>query len=362
MRVRCLLWIGLASLLWGCTAAPPPAAPVDVTIIATRVPDPTAASGSSLAAGTSPAATATPDTTRTPLPIATAPPLATLAPRSRFTHSDGLFRMDLPAGWEVTDLSDDRASITSLDQPEGQAAVLVLVLDGSEVPAGTDLSRQLVDFANSVFGGRTFQIEPPTTNGSTQAQARFRLEDITADERRKPTEGLAIVKRTGDYYSFLAAVAQREHYAVLEPELTAMLDSYTLDTDAARTVVPRPVTPTPTPEPLAFGELATYPQATPLPADDRGRQNVEQRIVEDFPTAAYEIYALPLDTDFGAVRQFYVNSSGGWQDVSLLVPSLFEADVDDVAMLQRGEQLLLVAAVADVLNDRQIMVVLLLEE
>ncbi len=362
MRYPHLLWGMLLGLLVGCTSAPPPTAPGAVTVVATRVPTATSVAAAPPRTTASADTPASPLPTRTPVPIATAPPLATLAPISRFTQAAGLFSIDLPAGWEVTDLSDNRASITSLDHPQGQAAILVLVLDGSAVPAGTDLTRQLADFTNSIFGGRTFAIDPPTTTGTNEARARFRLEDITADERRKPTEGLALVQRSGDYYSFLAAVAQTEHFVVLEPTLTALLESYTLDPAAAQRVVPPPVTPTPEPEPLPFRELAVYPQARLLPADDRGRQTVEPRITEDFPTADYAIYALPRDTDFSNVRQFYVNSNGGWQDVTLLFPSLLESEVEDVAVLRRGSQMLVVSAFADVLNDRQILVVVLLEE
>ncbi len=345
----------VALLLVGCggTAAPS-VSPVPAVVVATRTPtaDPLLPP---------PRPLATPNPNRTALPLATAAPLATFTPAERLRYADGLFSLDLPVGWEITDLSDERASLTSFEDPARQVAVLIMVLDGSAVPPDTGLERQLADFTNSLFGGRTFVFDVPETLNADTRQARFRFDDITADELRRPTEGIARVQRVGNFYTFLVAVTHRDHFAALLPSLTQIFDSYTLDPAVAERRVPDPVTPTPPPAPVSLATLPVFTLATPLPPNDLRVQRISRQLAAQFPDAESQIYALPPATEFNAVRQFYVNQLQGWEDATLLFPELLEAQIDNVAIWQRGEQILLISTFPDELNEQLVLVTVLMD-
>ncbi|NJN18481.1 MAG: hypothetical protein HC822_20615 [Oscillochloris sp.] len=122
-------------------------------------------------------------------------------------------------------------------------------------------------------------------------------------------------------------------------------------------------------EPVGFASLPTYPTATELAA---GQNSLADTVVEtmqsamgDNLTAEVQLYQLPGDADFAAVRRFYEEQlvGGDWQSATELST---DSGTFSTAGWQRGgfasEQVLMLGFIPPLLDGSPVLIVSLFSE
>lgn len=315
-----------------------------------------------------PIATGTPQQRFTPVPAATAQPVGEFAQLMTYDHPQQVFSIDIPADWYILDMDNNRAVGASLEDPQGRLALLVLVLDGSQVPAEVTLEQQLRDFADSIFRAsnvsRGYTLDEPVQVRADHLEATLAYRDVTQEGEPEPSRGKVVIRRQDDFLSFLAVVAHADNYDELAPFIETILDSYSLNTAAAGAAVPAGVAPTPTPLPETLDSLPVFPLAEPLPAGDPRARSIEQSLAEQFlfegAQSDYRLYTVGSQVTFGQIRSFYMGELLEWQDQTESFAESLQMQEGDLHVWQRNQQLFLISTVFDPLEDETVLVTLLI--
>lgn len=204
-------------------------------------PEPSPAATATVAPTAEPTAEPTDTPTATPPPTEAAEPtesneLATVEIGSleTYTHSTGLFSMDVPAGWTLTDNSRDDEVIIIWTDPTNNALIGVDIFENSSPVSPEQLIEFLQNFLDNSFGDNLdFNSDPPTVQPDGGIQIAWGYTAQASNGVSAPLIGNSFIDQRGDKISILTSLIPQAQFDMLAAPVNAIINSYEVNPQVA---------------------------------------------------------------------------------------------------------------------------------
>jgi hypothetical protein len=204
-------------------------------------PEPSPAATATVAPTAEPTAEPTDTPTATPPPTEAAEPtesneLATVEIGSleTYTHSTGLFSMDVPAGWTLTDNSRDDEVIIIWTDPTNNALIGVDIFENSSSVSPEQLIEFLQNFLDNSFGDNLdFNSDPPTVQPDGGIQIAWGYTAQASNGVSAPLIGNSFIDQRGDKISILTSLIPQAQFDMLAAPVNAIINSYEVNPQVA---------------------------------------------------------------------------------------------------------------------------------
>jgi hypothetical protein len=151
-----------------------------------------------------------------------------------YNHPSGVFRIDLPENWSLTDNSRPGELILVWSDPTNNAAIIVNVLEDSTTYSDDELVDKLVSFLQSAFGSQSdfFYEEPrPQSDGSILVVWGYTA--TVSDNVQAPMLGNSFIEQRGNKLSVLTTLVPEDQFDTLVSRTDEIINTYRLDPNAS---------------------------------------------------------------------------------------------------------------------------------
>ncbi len=198
----------------------------------------------------SPAATATTEPTDEPteaptdMPTATPPAaeptenneLATveIGTRANYTHPNGLFSIEVPAEWTLTNNSRDDEVIMIWTDPTNNALIGVDIFENNAAVTPEQLTAFLQDFLDNSFGDNLdFNTDPPAIQPDGSVQIAWGYVAQASNGVSAPLIGNSFIDQRGNTISILTSLIPQAQFERLQEPVSTIINSYQVDPQVA---------------------------------------------------------------------------------------------------------------------------------
>jgi len=146
-----------------------------------------------------------------------------------YTHPSGLFSLDIPQNWELTDRSQPGEVVLLWFDPTENASIWVNIFDAppEELPMG--LEEVLQFFLQRTFGDRpNFAMERPVVGDDGSARVTWGYTKMGEDASGW-WQANSFIERQGDKIAILHVFTVGSQFSELAPQMTQMVNSYRID-------------------------------------------------------------------------------------------------------------------------------------
>ncbi|WP_448337704.1 hypothetical protein [Chloroflexus aurantiacus] len=151
-----------------------------------------------------------------------------------YNHPSGVFRIDLPENWSLTDNSRPGELILVWSDPSNNAAIIVDVLEDSTTYSDDELVDKLVSFLQSAFGNQPdfFYEEPrPQSDGSILIVWGYTA--TASDNVQAPMLGNSFIEQRGNKLSVLTTLVPEDQFDTLVSRTDEIINTYRIDPNAS---------------------------------------------------------------------------------------------------------------------------------
>jgi hypothetical protein len=156
-----------------------------------------------------------------------------LSELATFTHDTGLFSIDVPTSWALTDKSTSGEAIMYWLDPTENASLFVDIFGEPQEQTQDDLSALGQKYLQSTFGQQTdFSMNDPKPQSDGSVLVVW---SYTTDVQGVKAEmlGNTFVEQRGDKMSLLTMLVPHEQFDTLLPNTNAIINTYKLDPEAS---------------------------------------------------------------------------------------------------------------------------------
>ncbi len=149
-----------------------------------------------------------------------------------FDHPSGVFQIDIPENWSLTDNSRPGELILVWSDPTNNAAVIVDVLEDSTTYSSDQLVDKLVSFLQSSFSNQPdfFYEEPkPQNDGSILIVWGY---TATVSDVQASMLGNSFIEQRGNKLSVLTTLVPADQFETLVSQTDEIINTYRLDPEA----------------------------------------------------------------------------------------------------------------------------------
>lgn len=150
-----------------------------------------------------------------------------------YTHPSGVFRIDLPVNWTLTDNSRPGELILVWTDPTNNAAIVVDVLEDSTVYSDDQLIEKLVTFLKNSFGDQPdFFYEDPRPQNDGSILIIWGYTSTASNNVQASMLGNSFIEQRGDKVSVLTTLVPEEQFDTLVNKTDEIINTYRIDPNA----------------------------------------------------------------------------------------------------------------------------------
>ncbi len=144
-----------------------------------------------------------------------------------FSHSSGLFQIDIPQQWSIKDTSKPGEVINYWTDPTQNVGLLVDVFKTNIKQTPESRSELLQKFIKNGFSSKPgFQMDNPVIFPSGTVRVTWSYTTTLDNGAKTPITGNSFIRQNKDKISVLAHTIPQDQYEVLVPSLNQITDSY----------------------------------------------------------------------------------------------------------------------------------------
>ncbi|MGB9737285.1 hypothetical protein [Chloroflexus sp.] len=147
-----------------------------------------------------------------------------------YTHPSGVFRIDRPVNWTLTDNSRPGELILVWTDPTNNAAIVVDVLEDSTVYSDDQLIEKLVAFLKNSFGDQPdFFYNDPRPQNDGSILIVWGYTSTASNNVQASMLGNSFIEQRGDKVSVLTTLVPEEQFDKLKSKTDEIINTYRLD-------------------------------------------------------------------------------------------------------------------------------------
>ncbi|GIV88344.1 MAG: hypothetical protein KatS3mg055_0862 [Chloroflexus sp.] len=151
-----------------------------------------------------------------------------------YTHPSGVFRIDLPVNWTLTDNSRPGELILVWTDPTNNAAIIVDVLRDNTQYSDDQLVEKLVTFLKNSFGDQPdFFYEDPRPQNDGSILIVWGYTSTASNNVQASMLGNSFIEQRGDKVSVLTTLVPEEQFDTLVSKTDEIINTYRLDPSAS---------------------------------------------------------------------------------------------------------------------------------
>lgn len=150
-----------------------------------------------------------------------------------YNHASGLFSIDAPSNWAVTDNSKPGEAILMWSEPNGNATMVADVFAAQQNQTTDELTAFLKQFLTKTFGKQDqFSIDEPSPQKDGSVLLVWTYTDKQSGQPI-PVLGNSFIEQHGDKVSILSTAVPAAQFDQLVDQLNTIIQSYSIDETAA---------------------------------------------------------------------------------------------------------------------------------
>ncbi len=151
-----------------------------------------------------------------------------------YRHSSGVFQIDIPVNWTLTDNSRPGELILVWTDPTNNAALIVDVLEDSTQYSDDQLVEKLVNFLQTSFGDQPdFFYEDPRPQNDGSLLIVWGYTSIASNNVQADMLGNSFIEQRGNKISVLTTLVPDEQFDALVSQTDQIINTYLLDPSAS---------------------------------------------------------------------------------------------------------------------------------
>ena len=150
-----------------------------------------------------------------------------------FEYSTGLFSIDVPANWTLSDTSKPTEVIYSWTDLSENGALIVDIFEEEQEYTSEELTTILETFLTNSFSKQEdFTVEEPTEQSDGSILLVWSYTAIADNDVKAPLTGNSFIEQRGNKVSILTTLVPSDQFDALLDSTNDIINSYTLDPDA----------------------------------------------------------------------------------------------------------------------------------
>jgi len=150
-----------------------------------------------------------------------------------YTHTSGVFRIDIPVNWSLTDNSRPGELILVWTDPSNNAALIVDILEDNTQYSDNELVDKLVAFLQSSFGNQPdFFYEDPRPQSDGSILIVWGYTATASNNVQASMLGNSFIEQRGNKLSVLTTLVPEDQFDTLVSRTDEIINTYRIDTSA----------------------------------------------------------------------------------------------------------------------------------
>jgi hypothetical protein len=156
-----------------------------------------------------------------------------IASLETYTHDTGLFSIDVPSNWTITDNSTAEEAILVWSDPSENGALIVDVFEDENSYSAEELVEILRTFLNDSFSSEPeFSIDEPVAQEDGSQLIVWGYTATASNNIQAELLGNSFIEQRGNKVSLLTALLPADQFDVLQADAETILNSYSLNPEA----------------------------------------------------------------------------------------------------------------------------------
>jgi len=149
-----------------------------------------------------------------------------------FNHPSGVFQIDIPENWSLTDNSRPSELILVWNDPSNNAAIIVDILEDSTVYSDDQLVDKMISFLQSSFGNQPdFFYEDPKPQNDSSILIAWRFTATASNNVQASMLGNSFIEQRGNKLSVLTTLVPAEQFDALVSRTDEIINTYRIYPD-----------------------------------------------------------------------------------------------------------------------------------